>query len=468
MKTNSVYRSYLLRYGLTLFSLIVIAAATLNAAPQRRAAKKSKSVKARAVKKAHAAQPAQASLAVTDSTPSQIPTALPHHLVVVSVPSQIPTATAPNEAKAKPSTATLAAAAPSESAASTNNAPEASAPPVATQSKSESAADKQKLERTLLEAPLRGDENWRAQWQNAMPPQIERAWYSACYTDKDTVLCENFSLLLIRTCASSAYFVHASKFVINYGTERYWHEFQKALGDYYSGAPNAAKLNHLFSTGEPLINLPYVLAQMTLAGTSFSMTHEFREAEQVKIAARVKTYLERALQVFASADRGEQKLSQTDWDNFRRSLFASGNQFLGYYAWVKDHNAEQALLYLTRSIAVKGDDKLGWKDPLNYYLRTNVNNEFYARASNKYGALSDELRNGEVGKALLAEIQNFMQKLAEDYARIMVVTQSNRPEYREYRDYAESSLRAFMRLKPNPEAAYQELIKRIQAEFAAA
>ncbi|NOT63950.1 MAG: hypothetical protein HOP19_27365 [Acidobacteria bacterium] len=446
MRITSLFRSRLLCSSISLLIVVVFATLSTDAAPKRRTAK---SKKARIVKKTRK----PVSEPVTSCSLATMPPPSMSEAVIAAAPPVEPVIhKTPPPLK------------PAEKAPAVNTPePEAATKEVVYDTEEWERRLKES-ERALLAAPVRADANWLAEWRNAPQPHIERVWYTACYTDKDTLTCENFSKLLILNFPDSSYFVTASKFVIRYGQDRCWQDFQKALKDYYGAAPNVAKLNQLFLAGEPLMHMPYVLAQITLAGIGFAMADELRDVKTVDL---VKGYLERAFRVFAPVETIGRQLSQAEWSTYRRSILSSGNQFLGYCALNKDRNPDLALIYLARAIAVKGDNNLGWKDPLNYYLRTNANNEFYARASKKYGDLSQEQRGGETGKALLAEIQNYMQRLMDDYARILVVTQTNRPEFQAYRDYAESSLRTLLRQKPNHEVAYQDLIKRIQAEFAA-
>lgn len=474
MRTISFFSSRLLRCSISLLIVAAFTVASTNATPKRRSARKAKSVKTRIVKKTRTVAVATAS----------VPVARPVTAFVATSPSQIPTATSPTEAHPQSPVRESASQIPtimppSESVTDSPKAaakpeivetiepitaaykPEAEAAPNTTKAKAEAASISKETEKALLADPIRADANWLAEWRNAPQPRIEMAWYSACYTDKDTVTCENFSKLLIQNCRESAYFFNASKLVIRYGTERQWGEFQKTLNDYYATGGNAAKLNRLFLTGEPLIHLPYVLAQMTLAGCSLAITDQYPDLD------RVKLYVEKALRAFERAETIGRQMDQAQWTEFRRNVFASGNQFLGYRALEKDKNPEQASLYLTRAIAVKGDNHQGWKDPLNYYLRTSAFNELMARVNKKYSELSEEQRNSESGKALLAQMQSYRQLVADDYARIVVLVKDKRPEYKPYLDFAEPALRANMSLKPDPEAAYQEIIKRMQAEFAA-
>ena len=446
MNTVSICRSSLFRCRAVALVSVVLAS-TFIAAPQRRTAKKAK---VRTVVKTLAPAP----IAAPEPTPSQIPTASPTRLTGSSAndsPSQIPTVTAPGEMNTvvleKPLVPEEAAAPPVPA-----SPPEVDKlPAIRTESLS---TEQQQFERTIINAPLRADEKWQAQWQNAPQPRIEAAWYTACYKDNDVLLCENFSLLLVRNCYNSAYYTHASKLVIRYGTERKGQEFQQALNDFYNGGQTLQKFDQLVATGQPLIHQPYVLAQIMLAGTSVSLSSASGHRE------RIKHYVDKAMTIFPAKAGNSSPTSQSDGDRLRLSVQAEGNKFLAWYFHPYGKN-DETLTYLARAIAIKGLDRQGWKDPFNYWLRSLINQESMSALQMRYDALPPEQKNGPVASALLAQVQGYRQVIAEDLARIVALGRSD------HDSSANVQLRQLLQAEPNQDQIIQNLIKRFESEFAA-
>jgi tetratricopeptide (TPR) repeat protein len=233
------------------------------------------------------------------------------------------------------------------------------------------------------------------------------------------------------------------------------------LGEFYRDQTNTKKIERVFKTGEPLSFMPYVIAQMALAGAHAA------HIERIE-PDRVKAYVEKAMEVFDSIERRGNDLAQEDWENYRFMVLAAGNQFLGLYALRKLTSFELAVYYFSRAIAIKNPKRSeGWKDPVNYLYRAEATQMLYAKAKAKYHGLTEEQKNGELGKVLLAQINSYLQQRIEDYARLLALVQSNRPEFGAYADFARDRLRELLKDDPNRDKTMQDLIKRFQAEFAA-
>ena len=77
--------------------------------------------------------------------------------------------------------------------------------------------------------------------------------------------------------------------------------------------------------------------------------------------------------------------------------------------------------HLTESTKVRNKDGLGWKDPNNYWLRASAYERKYAKLSEEYRKLTDEQKTSDPGKALLDQINPLIDKMIDDYARVIAV-----------------------------------------------
>ena len=208
--------------------------------------------------------------------------------------------------------------------------------------------------------------------------------------------------------------------------------------------------------------MPYVIAQVALAGANGAF------AEIVELD-RVKSYIERALIVFQSAEGRSSDLASQDWENYFFIVQAAGNRFLGLYALRKNHAFELAIQYFSRAIAIKSlKTTQGWKDPENYLLRAESWEYGISITKVKYEALPMEQKNGEPGKALLDRIKNYTQQAVEDYARMLALVQGRHTTTSSiYNDYIKGKLQMLLPNEPNRDVIIQNLIKRFLTEFAA-
>ena len=110
----------------------------------------------------------------------------------------------------------------------------------------------------------------------------------------------------------------------------------------------------------------------------------------------------------------------------RENVLAQSNQFLGYYELEQPTpNLDAAIGFLTKSTEVRNKDGLGWKDPNNYWLRASAYQKQYAKLSGDYRALADEQKTGDAGKALLDQINPVIDKMIDDYARVVAAATGN-------------------------------------------
>jgi hypothetical protein len=69
---------------------------------------------------------------------------------------------------------------------------------------------------------------------------------------------------------------------------------------------------------------------------------------------------------------------------------------------------------------VKGKEGAGWKDPYNYYLRTQIYNAQYIEVRKPYDAMTDEQKVTDAGKEALKKVNDLLDnKLIPEYARVL-------------------------------------------------
>ena len=290
---------------------------------------------------------------------------------------------------------------------------------------------------------------------------LEREWYDACYTKKDEAKCLSLSEELANKYPDSQYIKNARTKLDNKKITSAWEAFQAALKDYYAGAPDVAKLEKLLSTGDAFLaiqpNYPDVVAQQALA------VHGATLGEVYKNFDKAKSYTEKALTLFEAANTpNKDQMDQARWNQFRELVQAYGNQLLGFIYSQPNGDAQKALEYLGKAIAVKAQSGAGWKDPNNYWLRSTVNNAQYVKLSKEYGALPDDQKTGDAGKALLKQVGEAVDKLLPDYARVIVT--ATKPEYKGLQDAAKETFNALWKFRVDDAPKGEEYIKGYAAD----
>ena len=290
---------------------------------------------------------------------------------------------------------------------------------------------------------------------------FEREWYDACYTKKDQPKCLAMSKELLQKYTDSTYKGNAEKIVKQDEITKTWEAFQAALKDYYAGAPDAAKLEKLFSTGDAFLvhqpNYPDVVAQQGLAAHGATLGEAYKDFN------KAKSYAEKALALFeAGTTPNKEQMDQARWTQFRELVQAYDNQLLGFIHSQPNGDPEKAIEHLNKSIAVKAQSGAGWKDPNNYWLRASINNAQYVKLSKEYGVLTDEEKNGEKGKALLKQVGEAVDKLLPDYARVVVT--ATKPEYKPLGDAARETFMALWKFRTDPAADGEAYIKNYAAD----
>jgi len=255
---------------------------------------------------------------------------------------------------------------------------------------------------------------------------FERDWYDTCYTKRDVEKCYQQSKELAEKFPSSKYLPNAQRNIKSYERNKASEKFQATMDAYYKQPPqDAAKLEALFAAGEGYLQIEsdqqspshlYVLGQMALIGHQASLGRTYDKLDTVK------EYVDRAMKAFASAQASEN--TKKDFDLYvvplKDLLQANGNQFLGFRLIENKGDQNQALDYLSQAIQVKGKE-VGWKDPINYWLRAMIYNNEYTELRKQYDSLPDDAaKTGDTGKEILKKVNDLLDtKLVPEYARVL-------------------------------------------------
>jgi hypothetical protein len=270
---------------------------------------------------------------------------------------------------------------------------------------------------------------------------FERDWYDTCYQKKDVEKCYQQSKEMVDKYPKSTYFDSAGKNIKAYEQNKAWEKFQAALDAYYKQTPqDGAKLEALFTAGDGYLQVQpdqqnpshlFALGQMALAGHQAALGRIYDKLD------KVKDYVERSMKAFESAQASEK--TKKDFDLYvtplKDLLLANGNQFLGFRLTEIKGDQDQAIDYLSKAILVKGND-VGWKDPINYWLRSIIYNNQYTDLRKQYDSLPDDAaKTGDAGKEILKKVNDLLDtKLIPEYARVLAT--ATKPEAKNIYDSA--------------------------------
>jgi len=283
----------------------------------------------------------------------------------------------------------------------------------------------------------------RANAQTVDQDAFERDWYNTCYEKKpiDGQKCYQLSKELLEKYPKSRYAPNGEKNIKAYDQNKALEKFQAALDAYYKQPPqDAAKLEALFAAGDGYLQVEtdqqspsrlFALGQMALAGHQASLGRIYDKLDKVKV------YVERAMKEFESAQASEK--TKKDFDSYvvplKDLLRANGAQFLGFRLIETKGDQNQALDYLGQAIQVKGKD-VGWKDPINYWLRSIIYNNQYTELRKQYDSLPDDAaKTGDAGKEILKKVNELLDtKLVPEYARVLAT--ATKPDAKNINDAA--------------------------------
>src|SRR5262245_5802897 len=302
------------------------------------------------------------------------------------------------------------------------------------------------LNGTIVLNPL----NARAQSTSAQtapaqgPKQSEfiRTWQEACSkndAENAEKCCRLSKELIDKYPDAEKQNIDAKKMIGKCALNNAEQKFTNALEVFYESAPEANRLDALFSAGDAYLEIDkdpkspahiLTVAQLALAGQRAVDTGVYKNLD------RVKTYAERSIQAIGTPNLPEKyKTGFTEYNLFdvRDEVLANMNRYLGYYLIVtkgdQPEAQDQALAYLNKSIQVRskdGKELFGWKDLNNYILRKGIYSRQYTELSKKYEALTKEQKTGDTGKELIKQINQLIDsKLIPELARIIATTATN-------------------------------------------
>jgi hypothetical protein len=294
-----------------------------------------------------------------------------------------------------------------------------------------------------------------ARAQDDKQAEFERGWYDTCYTKKDVEKCYQLSKELVEKHPKSTYVTNAQKNIKAYEQNKAWEKFQAALKAYYTPPQDAAKLENLFSAGDEYLkfepNQHYVIGQMALAGANGAMSQIYKNLD------KVKGHAEKALRAFESSTPPE-GWKPEEWVPLRDIVLAQMNQYLGWQTIETKGDQEQALNYLTKATQVKGKDGAGWKDPVNYWLRSTIYSSQYTELRKQYDAMPDDQKTGDAGKEILKKVNELLDtKLIPEYARVLAT--ATKPEAKQFLDAAKPQFDAFWDFRTGAQEKAADYVK---------
>jgi hypothetical protein len=174
------------------------------------------------------------------------------------------------------------------------------------------------------------------------PKQVEflQTWHEACSkNDAENVekCCQLSKELTDRYPDAEKQYIDAKKMIGKCALNKAEQKFTNALEAFYESAPEANKLDALFSAGDAYLEIDkdpqspahiLTVAQLALAGQRAVITGVYKNLD------RVKTYAERSIQAIGAPNLPEKyKTGYTEYNLFdvRDEVLANMNRYLGYY-----------------------------------------------------------------------------------------------------------------------------------------
>jgi hypothetical protein len=314
------------------------------------------------------------------------------------------------------------------------------------------------------------------------PKQIEflQTWHEAC-SKKDAENAEKCCQLSKELTdkypdAEKQFIDYAKRVVGRCALTKAYQKFASALEAFYASAPEANKLDALFTAGDDYLEIDkdpqspahlFIMAHQPLAGQRAVVAGVYKNLD------RVKTYAEKSLRAFETINPPEKyKKEYTEYNlfNLRDETLANMNQYLGYYLTeTKGDQPEaqnQALAYVNKSIQVRSKDSkelFGWKDPNNYSLRRYIYTKQYLELRKKYDALTNEQQNGDMGKELIKQINQLLDaKMIPELARI-IATATN-PALKDMMNDATGEFNNFWKFRVDDPSKTSAYLKSFEAD----
>ncbi len=232
----------------------------------------------------------------------------------------------------------------------------------------------------------------------------------------------------------------------------------------FFSTPNEANLTNFMNVCDAWISktpTPDFYFPTRLAiGTGFGLLAGFN-----KDTVRGNSYAEKALQTLSQAATPPE-WKDADWANYRKDNTSRLIQYKGLYKLrqaVPDYDG--AIKDFTDAAADKNGPAI--KDPNTYLLRAEAVTVSYTKYNDEYNALTDEEKRGEKGKAALAKIYPVVARLANDYARVVAVTEG-KVDYKAIYDDSKVQCEEFYKFLQNGKTlGIDELYKRFKTDVGA-
>ena len=225
-------------------------------------------------------------------------------------------------------------------------------------------------------------------------------------------------------------------FIKNYELKQVFDKCAKAEEVYFAtGGQNAGNLTNLLTTCDaylaksptPDIRFSYQLAR----ATGFGVLAGF-----YKDTARSNEYAEKSLKLIEPTVPPAKEWTAETWAKFRTNALSQLVQFQGLYRLRQASPDNDAAIELfTKAANVKEGPAA--KDPNTYLLRAEATTALYTKLKAEYDLLSDDKKVASEGKELLNKIYSVVEKIANDYARVVAVTEG-KAEYKTTYDDAKS------------------------------
>lgn len=217
-------------------------------------------------------------------------------------------------------------------------------------------------------------------------------------------------------------------FIKNYELKQVFDKCAKSEEVYFAaGGQNAANLNTLLSTCDaylaknptPDIRFTYQLAR----ATGFGVLAGF-----YKDTARGNEYAEKSLKLIEATAPPSKEWTADKWAAFRSSALSQITQFQGLYKLRQAQPDNEAAIEIFDKAAAMKDGPAA-KDPNTYLLRAEAKTAIFTKYKAEYDAMTDEVKVSPPGKELLNKIYGVVEKIANDYGRVVAVTEG-KPDYK--------------------------------------
>jgi len=289
--------------------------------------------------------------------------------------------------------------------------------------------------------------------------KLSEEFYNAAYKEKNLEKAYPLAKQILEKYPNGQYAKYADQVVTQYLGQK----FQTALKSFYDSA-DAAKLDQMIASGEEFLKkLPdqvYVITHLALATGRGSLGQFYKDMDKSKM------YAEKALKLLDNSTP-PQGYNADEYKTLRLTGQSNLNQYLGFYTLQQGAgDPDQAIAYLTKAAEMK--DATTAKDPNTYWLRASAYYKIYEKLRAQHDALPKEQKDGDAGKALLAKIDPVVDKMVDDYARVVALTHG-KAEAKQMYDAAKESAETFWKYRhDNKLDGLEALIKRYEADPTAA